>query len=44
MDLSYGSEYEEFRAEVQGFLKAHWPLQGDEAKLGLVEWLLGKGA
>jgi alkylation response protein AidB-like acyl-CoA dehydrogenase len=37
MDLSYGSEYEEFRKEVRAFLKAHWPLQGDEAELPLGE-------
>ena len=25
MDLSYGKEYEEFRAEVQQFLRESWP-------------------
>ncbi len=25
MDLSYGNEYEDFRAEVQHFLEEHWP-------------------
>jgi len=25
MDLEYGKEYEEFRAEVRGFLAHHWP-------------------
>ena len=25
MDLSYGTEYEEFRAEVRQFLKVNWP-------------------
>ena len=33
MDLSYGKEYEEFRAELRSFLEACWPLQGDEAEL-----------
>ena len=32
MDLQYGPEYDEFRAEVKAFLKG-WPLQGDEAGL-----------
>ena len=32
MDLQYGPEYEEFRAEVQAFLEG-WPLSGEEAKL-----------
>ena len=31
MDLSYGSEMEGFREEVQAFLEANWPL-GDEEK------------
>ncbi|MBW2282293.1 MAG: acyl-CoA/acyl-ACP dehydrogenase, partial [Deltaproteobacteria bacterium] len=35
MDLRYTDEYEAFRAEVKSFLDAHWPLKGDEAKLGL---------
>ena len=37
MDLSYGPEYEKFREEVRDYLSAHWPLPGDEAKLGLGE-------
>ena len=37
MDLSYGSEYEDFRAEVRTFLEASWPLEGDEAKLERAE-------
>jgi len=37
MDLRYSEEYEAFRAEVGRFLAASWPLQGDEAKLPLVE-------
>jgi len=32
MDLRLGKEYEEFRIEVQDFLKG-WPLTGEEAKL-----------
>ncbi|MEM7409461.1 MAG: acyl-CoA dehydrogenase family protein [Myxococcota bacterium] len=32
MNLTYGPEYEAFRAELQEFLRG-WPLQGDEAKL-----------
>jgi len=32
MDLSYGEEYETYRAEVCAFLEG-WPLEGDEAKL-----------
>jgi alkylation response protein AidB-like acyl-CoA dehydrogenase len=32
MDLTYGEEYEAFRAEVQEFL-AGWPLRGEEASL-----------
>ena len=32
MDLQYGPEYEEFRAEVQTFLEG-WPLEGSEADL-----------
>ena len=32
MDLSFGAEYDDFRAEVRDFL-AGWPLSGDEAKL-----------
>ena len=37
MDLRYGPEYEAFRAEVRAFLDEHWPLRGEEAKLGLGE-------
>ena len=33
MDLSWGPEYEAFRAEVKEFLAAHWPLRGAEAEL-----------
>jgi alkylation response protein AidB-like acyl-CoA dehydrogenase len=33
MDLSYGSEYEEFREEVRRFLAANWPPKGVEAEL-----------
>jgi alkylation response protein AidB-like acyl-CoA dehydrogenase len=33
MDLSYGEEYEAFRAELRAFLDEGWPLRGDEAKL-----------
>ena len=32
MDLSYGSEYEQLRAEVRDFLEASWPPKGDEAE------------
>ena len=32
MDLSYGPEYESFRAEVRGFLEAHWPPKGADAE------------
>ena len=28
MDLSYGKQYEEFRAEVRAFLKQSWPPKG----------------
>ncbi len=28
MDLRYTEEYEQFRAEVQGFLRDNWPLEG----------------
>jgi len=37
MDLSYGEEYEQFRAEVSGFLKEVWPPKGDEAELSREE-------
>jgi alkylation response protein AidB-like acyl-CoA dehydrogenase len=33
MDLTYGSEMEEFREEVKGFLGANWPPTGDAANL-----------
>jgi alkylation response protein AidB-like acyl-CoA dehydrogenase len=33
MDLSYGKEYEDFRAEVQEFLARSWPPKGQEADL-----------
>jgi alkylation response protein AidB-like acyl-CoA dehydrogenase len=33
MDLSYGEEYETFRAELRAFLDAGWPLRGEEAQL-----------
>jgi alkylation response protein AidB-like acyl-CoA dehydrogenase len=36
MDLSYGREYEAFRAELREFL-AGWPLAGDEAQLPIAE-------
>jgi alkylation response protein AidB-like acyl-CoA dehydrogenase len=29
MDLEYGHEYDDFRAEVRSFLEAHWPPKGD---------------
>jgi len=32
MDLSYGSEIENFRGQVKAFLKAAWPPSGDAAK------------
>ena len=32
MDLSYGPEYEAFREEVRGFLKASWPPRGEDEK------------
>ncbi len=31
MDLSYGKQYEDFRAEVQTFLARHWPPKGTDA-------------
>ncbi len=37
MDLQYSQEYEDFREEVKAFLAANWPLQGDEAQLGVKE-------
>jgi alkylation response protein AidB-like acyl-CoA dehydrogenase len=33
MDLSYGKEYDAFRAEVREFLAASWPPRGDDAGL-----------
>jgi len=33
MDLSYGEEYEAYRAEVRAFLDAQWPPRGDLANL-----------
>jgi len=33
MDLSYGKEYEDFRAEVASFLARHWPPKGELAEL-----------
>jgi alkylation response protein AidB-like acyl-CoA dehydrogenase len=30
MDLSYGQEYEDYRAEVKAFLSANWPPNGDK--------------
>jgi alkylation response protein AidB-like acyl-CoA dehydrogenase len=33
MDLSYGKEYDEFRAEVRGFLAETWPPKGELAQL-----------
>jgi alkylation response protein AidB-like acyl-CoA dehydrogenase len=32
MDLSYGEEYEAYRAEVRAFLDAHWPPRGEASK------------
>jgi len=33
MDLSYGKQYEDFRAEVQAFLARSWPPKGADAEL-----------
>ncbi len=33
MDLNYGKEYEDFRAEVASFLAENWPPKGDLAEL-----------
>ncbi len=33
MDLRYSKQYEDFRQEVRDFLKAGWPLAGEEAEL-----------
>ena len=30
MDLRFSEEYEAFRRELRGFLKASWPLRSDE--------------
>ena len=32
MDLSYGPEYEDFRAQVRAFLEQSWPPKGEQAK------------
>jgi alkylation response protein AidB-like acyl-CoA dehydrogenase len=40
MDLSYGEEYEQFRAEVREFLRESWPPKGDEAGLDRAEQML----
>jgi len=32
MDLSYGAEYEAFRAQLREFLAASWPPKGDDAQ------------
>jgi alkylation response protein AidB-like acyl-CoA dehydrogenase len=37
MDLRYTPEYDAFRDEVRTFLKASWPLSGEQAELPLVE-------
>jgi alkylation response protein AidB-like acyl-CoA dehydrogenase len=37
MDLQYSKEYEDFREEVRSFLASNWPLQGQEAELGMRE-------
>jgi alkylation response protein AidB-like acyl-CoA dehydrogenase len=37
MDLSYGKEYEDFRAEVRAFLAANWPPKGELAGLPRAE-------
>ncbi|MFQ5416694.1 MAG: acyl-CoA dehydrogenase family protein [Myxococcota bacterium] len=37
MDLSYGAEYEAFRAEVREFLEQNWPPKGEEARLPKAE-------
>ena len=33
MDLRYSEPYEAFREEVRSFLKASWPLRGEESQL-----------
>ncbi len=40
MDLSYGSEMEEFRSLVRGFLSENWPPSGDDKKLSRDEQTL----
>ncbi len=37
MDLDYGKEYEDFRAEVSGWLSSNWPPEGELAELPLAE-------
>jgi len=37
MDLSYGKEYEDFRAEVRSFLEQSWPPTGELAELPKAE-------
>jgi alkylation response protein AidB-like acyl-CoA dehydrogenase len=37
MDLSYGEEYEVFRAELREWLAANWPPTGEEAELPRAE-------
>jgi len=37
MDLSYGKQYEDFRAEVQTFLSRNWPPKGADAELSKEE-------
>jgi alkylation response protein AidB-like acyl-CoA dehydrogenase len=41
MDLSYGSEMEEFRREVKGFLGANWPPTKDAAKSSRADQVQG---
>ena len=33
MDLRFSEQHEAFRSELQGFLKANWPLPGDGESL-----------
>jgi alkylation response protein AidB-like acyl-CoA dehydrogenase len=35
MDLRYTEEYVAFREDVRGFLREHWPLKGESARLPL---------
>jgi alkylation response protein AidB-like acyl-CoA dehydrogenase len=37
MDLSYGKEYEDFRAELRSFLERSWPPRGEFAELPRAE-------